>query len=178
MAANTVSTSSAAQHTLLQAGCDVLGKVRCATAFLPPLLTRLLIGHAFFVTGRGKLGNLDNVINFFTSLGVPAPQINAVFIANLEFFGGIALILGLGTRLFSALLGCTMLVAIATAHRQAFFEALSKPYEDGLTDIVPVMFGSLLLWLVYYGPGLLSLDTLAKFGLEKAGWIKPAAPRP
>ena len=57
-------------------------------AFLPPLLTRLLMGEAFFLTGRGKLANFENTVQFFTSLGIPMPELNAAFVSRLEYYAG------------------------------------------------------------------------------------------
>lgn len=127
-------------------------------AFLPPLLTRLVIGQAYFFTGRGKLDNFERTVVFFNELGIPLPELNAAFVARLEHWGGIALILGLATRLVAALLSSTMLVAMLTADRQAFVSALLGRGEAGLTDVVPFVFLLFLAWLVVYGPGRLSLD--------------------
>ena len=85
--------------------------------FLPPLLTRLLMGQAFYQTGSGKLAHMERVVDFFTSLGIPFPELNAAFVARVEFYGGIALILGLLTRLAAAGLLSTMVVALMTADR-------------------------------------------------------------
>jgi len=75
-----------------------LGAVAAAAvAFLPPLVTRLVMGQAFFLTGRGKLQNPGGVVEFFTSLGIPFPELNAAFVSRVEFYGGIALVLGLLT---------------------------------------------------------------------------------
>lgn len=146
-----------------------LGLGGCAAlAFLPPLLTRLLMGQAFYQTGRGKLQNLDNVVAFFTDLGIPMPELNAAFVSRLEFYGGIALVLGLLTRLFAAGLASTMVVALLTADRADFLGALRMTGDQGLTDVVPVVYLLFLLWLVIYGPGPLSLDALLK------RWIVPA----
>src|SRR5437762_1118301 len=38
-------------------------RVAAAFAFLPPLLTRITLGHAFFLTGRGKLANFDTSVS-------------------------------------------------------------------------------------------------------------------
>ncbi len=86
-------------------------------AGLAPLAIRLSVGIPFVVTGWGKLHNLDQIIGYFTSLGIPAPQLQAPFVAGLEFFGGIALILGLGSRFFAVPMMTTMVVAILTAKR-------------------------------------------------------------
>jgi len=73
--------------------------VTAALAFLPPLLTRLLMGQAFLLTGRGKIENFANTVSFFTELGIPMPELNAAFVSRLEYFGGMLLIAGLGTRI-------------------------------------------------------------------------------
>ncbi len=145
-----------------------LGLVVAATlAFLPPLVTRLLIGQAFFLTGRGKLANVDRTVAFFTDLGIPMPELNAAFVSRLEYYGGMLLIVGLGTRIIAALLGSTMVVALLTADKESFLEAFFMRGDSGLTDVVPVVYGLFLLWLVVYGPGKLSLDTLlARFVRE------------
>ena len=73
-------------------------------SFLAPLLTRVTVGYAFLLTGRGKLAHLDNFTRFLTDLGVPFAAQQAPFVAGLELVGGICLILGLLTRVMSAAL--------------------------------------------------------------------------
>lgn len=141
-------------------------------SFLPPLLTRLVIGYAFYQTGQGKLANPENVVGFFTDLGIPFPAANAAFVSRLEFYGGMLLVAGLLTRLVAAGLGSTMVVALLTADKPAFLAALMGTGDAGLTDVVPVVYGLFLLWLIVFGPGLVSLDAL----LEK--WVRPQDPRP
>lgn len=147
-------------------------KVAAALSFLPPLLTRLVIGQAFFLTGRGKLENFERTVEFFTGLGIPFPAANAAFVSRLEFYGGILLVLGLATRLVALGLSSTMVVALLTADRADFLAALSGAGEKGLTDVVAFVFLLFLLWLVIFGPGLLSLDRLAW------RWLRPAAAAP
>jgi putative oxidoreductase len=67
-------------------------------AWLPPLLARVSVGLVFVTTGWGKLQNLDRVIEFFRSLGIPAPEYQAPFVAATELSCGLLLVLGLGTR--------------------------------------------------------------------------------
>ena len=100
--------------------------------------------------------NLDRTSAFFTDLGIPFPAANAVFISSLELVGGACLVLGLGTRIFAALLSSTMVVALLTADRGTF---VSK-FPAELTDVTPVVFLLFLIWLVLYGAGPLSLDRL------------------
>src|ERR1700757_5119248 len=75
------------------------------------LLVRLYWGWQFMQTGWGKLHNLGHVTEFFTSLGIPAPGPTALFVACVEFFGGLLLIVGLASRLTGLVLTVDMLVA-------------------------------------------------------------------
>src|SRR6266853_6025836 len=87
-------------------------KVKGSLAFVAPLLTRVVLGEAFFLTGRGKLENFDRTVSFFSDIGLPFAQANAAFVSTLELVGGICLMLGFGTRIFSFLLSGTMVVAL------------------------------------------------------------------
>jgi putative oxidoreductase len=135
-------------------------RVLAALAFLAPLLTRLVVGWAFHLTGNGKLENFERTVDFFTSLEIPLPALNAAFVARLECWGGLLLIAGLGTRLVAFMLSGTMVVALMTADRMTFVGALKGTGDAGLTDVSAFVFLLFLLWLVFFGPGLLSLDAL------------------
>jgi putative oxidoreductase len=145
-------------------------RVVAVLSFLAPLLTRLTLGQAFFLTGRGKLANFDNTVSFFTDLGIPFPSANAAFVARLEYYGGMALVVGLLTRIVAAGLASTMVVALLTADRSSFLDALWMRGEAGLTDVTPFVYLLLLLWLILFGPGALSLDALLR------RWIRPEVP--
>ncbi len=144
-------------------------KVAAALSFLAPLVTRLAVGQAFFLTGRGKWQHFENTVTYFTELGIPFPEANAAFVASLELVGGICLILGLLTRLMSAGLLGTMAVALATADKERFLESLQPASEIGPLDLSPVVFLLFFLWLALFGPGAVSLDALLKrwLGLGK-----------
>jgi putative oxidoreductase len=135
--------------------------------FLPPLLTRIVIGLAFVQTGLGKWAHMDRIVAFFGGLGIPWPAANAHLVATLELVGGGALILGLATRLFAALLSSTMVVALLTADRQAFLASWAPSSELGPTDVTSFVFLLFLLWLLFLGPGALSLDRLLLRALRR-----------
>jgi putative oxidoreductase len=119
---------------------------------------RLYWGWQFTQTGWAKLHNIDKLVNFFTNLGIPAPALNAHFVAALEFGGGVLLILGLGSRLIALPLVVNMLVAYITADREALFSILSNP--DKFTAAAPYTFLFASLIVLIFGPGKISADAL------------------
>jgi putative oxidoreductase len=120
--------------------------------WLPPTVARLTLGWLFLQSGWGKLHNLPKVIEYFTSLGVPAPQIQAPFAAVMEFTCGALLLAGLITRLASLPLIGIMTIAILTANRGDIHE-LSDLF--GMAEYLNI---ALLLWLGACGAGPISLD--------------------
>ncbi len=137
-------------RTYIERALAILDKI----SWLAPLLTRLVFGITLFGTGKGKLANFDKTVSFFTDLGIPFPAANAGFVSSLEMIGGIFLVLGLLTRPFALALMSTMVVALLTADRQSFIDNLG----GDLTTVTPVPFFLALLWLLCYGPGIVSLD--------------------
>jgi uncharacterized membrane protein YphA (DoxX/SURF4 family) len=73
------------------------------------LLIRLALGLLFFTHGLMKVQALSMVAQEFVHFGF-FPWVG-FFIAWLEVIGGLALILGVATRLFALLFGIEMLVA-------------------------------------------------------------------
>jgi len=134
--------------------------VRVSSSLQSPFLlaVRLYWGWQFMQTGWGKLTDIGKVANFFTTLGIPAPLLNAYFISALEFGGGLLLILGLGSRLIALPLTIDMLVAYVTADREALFSIISNP--DKFTGAAPYTFLIASLLVLIFGPGKASLDAL------------------
>jgi putative oxidoreductase len=111
-----------------------------------------------FQTGWGKLHNLPHVVEFFTSLGIPAPALNAYFVSGLECFGGILIAVGLGSRLISLMLVVDMLVAYITADRAALLSIFSSP--DDFYAAAPYTFLVAFLIIFIFGPGRFAVDSL------------------
>ena len=133
---------------------DRLSSAADRALWLGPLLARLTLAAVFAPTGWGKLHNLEKITAFFTELHIPAPQVNAVVVSSIEFFGGLLLLVGFGTRLVSLPLAFTMVVAIFTAKRAEI---------DGITTLLgftEFTYLAMLLWLALVGPGSASLDRL------------------
>jgi putative oxidoreductase len=144
--------------TLVSRGRTGLSALAARLQPLPPLISRVLLGQAFVQTGIGKWRHFDDTVAFFSGAGIPMPLANAAFVASLEVAGGLALVLGAGTRAFAALLASTMVVALLTADRAAFLAALAPGAAPGLTQVAPVMFLAVLAWLAVHGAGALSVD--------------------
>ena len=131
------------------------------------LIVRLYWGWQFAQTGWGKMHDIAKITAFFTTLNIPFPAFNAHFVAGLEFFGGILLILGLGTRLVGFLLAANMFVAYWTADREALGSIFSDPGKFYVADPFTFLFASLIALI--FGAGLLSLDhIIAKRVKEQA----------
>lgn len=131
------------------------------------LVVRLYWGWQFAQTGWGKMHDITKITSFFVSLNIPFPAFNAHFIAGLEFFGGILLILGLGSRLVGFLLAANMFVAYWTADREALGSIFSDPGKFYVADPYTFLFASLMVLI--FGAGYLSLDhIIAKRMKEQA----------
>lgn len=122
------------------------------------LAIRLYWGWQFWQTGSAKLSNISKVVNYFISLGVPAPSLNAHFISVLEYVGGILLVLGLASRLTALPLAIDMIVAYVVGDREALSSIFSDP--DKFYGATPYTFLFASLIILFFGPGWFSLDHL------------------
>ncbi|MGG3449409.1 DoxX family protein [Domibacillus aminovorans] len=74
------------------------------------LILRVVLGIIFFVHGLVKFqGGIGNTVGWFDSIGIPGGI--AYIVAIIELVGGIALIVGFGTKIVSALLALLMIGA-------------------------------------------------------------------
>lgn len=131
------------------------------------LAVRLYWGWQFMQTGWGKFHRLPQVVQFFTTLGIPAPAFNAYFVSGLELVGGILLMIGLGGRIIALPLAFDMVVAYVTADREALGSIFSDPGKFYNADPFTFLMASLIVLI--FGSGLFSLDAvIARFWLPAA----------
>jgi uncharacterized membrane protein YphA (DoxX/SURF4 family) len=73
-------------------------------------IIRFVAGFIFVIEGWQKFQNITGTANFMVHLGLPAFM--ATFIATLELLGGVALVLGIFTRIFGVIFGIEMLFVV------------------------------------------------------------------
>jgi putative oxidoreductase len=74
-------------------------------------ILRVILGITFLIHGAAKFqGGIENTIGFFESLGLPG--FTAYLVAIIELVGGLAMVLGVGTRIISILFATVLAVAI------------------------------------------------------------------
>lgn len=112
---------------------------------------RVAIGVIFLVHGSQKFN--PGFVGFLTSLGIPAEM--QIPIALVEFVPGILLIVGVLTRISSALLAIDMLGAIFLVKHAA-----SLTGEHGFEFDLILLAGNLVI--IAIGPGRVSLSHILK----------------
>lgn len=129
------------------------------------LALRLFIGWQFYVSGKAHLEHIDGFIQFFTTLHIPAPALNAYFVAGLEMIGGILMFVGLASRLIAIPLAIDMIVAYLTADHDAVVNIFKDP--DTFIAATPFPFLLVSLVVLAVGPGRISIDYVLRKIVDK-----------
>lgn len=137
---------------------SLLNKILTSEAGVAALILRVPVGLILAAHGAQKLfgwfgGNgLAGTAGWLSSMGMEPGLLMAILAGSAEFFGGLALVLGLLTRPAALVAAFTMLVAIFSVHISNGLFAADGGYEYALTLMVA------LLALAVQGGGYHSID--------------------
>ncbi|MDH7944423.1 DoxX family protein [Pseudohongiella sp. SYSU M77423] len=129
-----------------------------SNAGLAALVLRVPVGIILLAHGAQKLFGwfggygLEGTGQFMSSLGLEPGYLMALLAGSAEFFGGLALLLGLLTRPAAVVSAFTMAVAMFSAHIGNGLFMSNNGYEYALTLLAAT------LALAIQGAGTLSLD--------------------
>ena len=127
------------------------------------LVGRLLLGGIFVVSGYGKLMGLAAFAASLEKNGVPYASALAPVGASVEFFGGLAIILGVEVRAAALLMIAFVIVATLISHR--FWELQDAARQSQTTQFsknMAIIGGFMLLHAA--GGGLFAVERLWRRG--------------
>jgi putative oxidoreductase len=139
-----------------------INKLISTNAGFATLALRIPTAIIFIAHGAQKLFawfggyGLDGTGQWMTSIGLEPGFQLALLAGSAEFFGGIALLLGLLVRPAALMLSITMLVAIFSVHFVNGLFMSSNGYEFALALL------AISISLMFSGAGKLSLDIMIK----------------
>ncbi|MCH7882837.1 DoxX family protein [Patescibacteria group bacterium] len=115
-----------------------------------PLIIRLFLGLLFIAHGYPKLfKSFNQTVGFFESVGIKPAKFWVFVVGVVEFFGGIALLIGFATQFVALLIAIEMLVAIIVVK---FKKGFVGGYELDLALLV------MAISLVFLGAGAYAFD--------------------
>jgi putative oxidoreductase len=139
---------------------QVIDRVVATDARWSPLALRIPVGIIFAAHGAQKLFGwfggygLEGTGQWMASIGLAPGYLMALLAGSAEFFGGLALVLGLFVRPAAAALAFAMLVAILSVHIDKGLFMANNGYEYGLALLV------VAVSLAISGGGRASLDAV------------------
>jgi putative oxidoreductase len=125
------------------------------------LLGRLLLAALFLPAGIGKVTGFAGTVGYISSVGLPLPELGAALALSVEILGGMALIIGLGTRPVAVILALFTLVASYFFH--GYWAAPDdQQFMQQLLFFKNVAVAGGLLTLAAWGAGAWSVDARRK----------------
>ena len=121
------------------------------------LLARVLLVILFIMFGWSKLTGFSGTVAYMASSGAPLPPVSAIIAVVMEFFVGIALLVGFFTRPLALLLGLYTFVTALIGHH--YWNMTGAMQYDNMIHFyknVSIVGGLFLLSVT--GPGKYSID--------------------
>ncbi|MEZ5782541.1 MAG: DoxX family protein [Rhizobiaceae bacterium] len=116
------------------------------------LAGRVLLSVLFIAAGFGKLTAISGTAQWFGSIGLPAPTVVAVLVGLLEFFGGLAVLVGFYSRAAAIALAVFTIAASLLAHTDFSDMTQTLFFQKNLG-----IAGGFLL-LAVFGPGAYAIN--------------------
>lgn len=136
--------------------CDTLSDRLSSLKDIPLLAIRVVLAYGFWTPGIMKWQNIDGIAEWFASMGMPFPTLNAYLSASTEVVGAVLLLFGFAVRVISIPLIVIMVVAITAVHLGNGFDAADNGFE------IPLYYLIMLFTLFVYGGGNYSIEGLIR----------------
>ena len=121
------------------------------------LVGRLLLALLFIPAGFSKIGGFAGTVGYIASAGLPAPTLAAIVAIVVEVLGGVALVVGVGTRL--AALALALFTVVAAFGFHAFWAVpADQQFMQQLLFYKNIAITGGLLVLAAFGAGAWSVD--------------------
>jgi putative oxidoreductase len=131
------------------------------------LAARVLLVMLYVIFGWMKLTNYGGTVSYMAMTGAPVPEISAAIAIAIEFFVGIAILIGIFTRPLALVMAVyTLATAFIGHHYWTMSGADQLANETNFYKNVGIMAGFLLLYIT--GPGKYSLDAAFERSLRSA----------
>jgi len=124
------------------------------------LAIRLCWGIQFFNTGLGKLMHIQKVVDYFASIPIVFPSLNAHLVGCTEMMGGALLTVGFASRLAAIPLSFTLIIAYLTTEQEALKKLYTFSDIDPFLTATPFLFLLACVIVLAFGPGAFSIDYL------------------
>lgn len=121
------------------------------------LLARLLLAALFLPAGIGKITGFEGTAGYIASVGLPMATLGAVIAIVVEVLGGLALLVGFGTRWAALVLALFTLAASFFFHNYWAVPA-EQQFMQQLLFMKNVGVAGGLFALAAFGAGAFSLD--------------------
>ena len=137
---------------------SLIQKITNTTSGIASTILRIPVGLILMAHGAQKLFGafggygLEGTGQFMASLGLEPGYLMALLAGSAEFFGGLALAIGLLVRPASIVVAFTMLIAIFTVHISNGLFMSNNGYEYALTLLI------VAVSLAFSGAGSFSVD--------------------